>query len=76
MKTTIDIPEGELRDAMRFTGTKTKRAAVLAALADFNRRRRMAALVRHSGSFDNYPALGTFRQSETSREKLIGLHRP
>lgn len=60
MKTTIDIPEGELRDAMRFTGTKTKRAAVLAALADFNRRRRMAALVRHSGSFDNYPALGPF----------------
>jgi len=76
MKTTIDVPEGELRDAMRFTGAKTKRDEVLAALADFNRRRRMAALVRHSGSFDNYPALGAFRKSETRREKLIGAHRP
>jgi hypothetical protein len=73
MKTTIDIPDRELKDAMRFTGAKTKRAAVL---ADFNRRRRMAALVRHSGSFDNYRALGAFRKSETIREKLIGLHRP
>ncbi|MEY3479558.1 MAG: hypothetical protein RIQ71_333, partial [Verrucomicrobiota bacterium] len=43
--------EHELKDAMRFTGAKTKRAAVLEALTDFNRSRRMAALVRHSRSF-------------------------
>lgn len=72
MKTTIDIPESELRDAMRFTGAKTMRGAVLAALSDFNRRRRLAALVRHSGSFDNYPALGTFRKSEARRERVTG----
>ena len=29
MKTTIDIPEDELRDAMRFTRATTKREAVV-----------------------------------------------
>ena len=72
MKTTIDIPDRELKDAMRFTGAKTKRAAVLAALTDFNRRRRMAALVRHSGAFESYPASGTLRKSKTRRDRLTG----
>jgi Arc/MetJ family transcription regulator len=72
MKTTIDIPEGELKDAMRFTGAKTKRAAVLEALTDFNRRRRMAALVRHSRSFAGFPSLQSLRKTETGRDKLTG----
>ena len=42
MKTTIDIPENELRDAMRFTRATTKREAVVKVLEEFNRRRRMA----------------------------------
>ena len=50
MKTTIDIPEAELRDAMRFTGAKTKREAVVTAIADFNQRQRMALLTRHLGT--------------------------
>lgn len=49
MKTTIDIPDKELADAMKFTGAKTKREAVLTALVEFNRRRRMAELVKYSG---------------------------
>ena len=53
MKTTIDIPEKELADAMRFTQAKTKRDAVLTALAEFNHRRRMATLVRHLGTCKN-----------------------
>jgi Arc/MetJ family transcription regulator len=44
MKTTIDIPEKSLREAMRHTGSKTKRAAVVTAVDEFNRRRRLAAL--------------------------------
>ena len=56
MKTTIDIPEIELRDAMRFTRATTKREAVVTILADFNRRRRMAELVKYSGTFsDRFP---------------------
>ena len=41
MKTTIDIPEKELSDAIRFTGAKTRREAVVTAVADFNRRREL-----------------------------------
>ena len=72
MKTTIDIPESELKDAMRFTGAKTKRAAVVEALSDFNRRRRMAALVRHSRSFESFPALDSLRKADTGRDRLTG----
>ena len=32
MKTTIDIPDEELKDAMRFTGAATRREAVVTAL--------------------------------------------
>lgn len=53
MKTTVDIPEGELKDAMRFTKAKTKREAVVRVLEEFNRRRRMAELVKYSGTFSN-----------------------
>ena len=56
MKTTVDIPEKELRDAMRFTKAKTKREAVVKVLEEFNRRRRMAELVKYSGTFsDDFP---------------------
>ncbi|HUC74146.1 MAG TPA: type II toxin-antitoxin system VapB family antitoxin [Vicinamibacterales bacterium] len=56
MKTTIDIPEDELKEAMRFTKAKTKREAVVRVLTEFNRRRRMAELVRYSGTFsDRFP---------------------
>ena len=50
MKTTVDIPDKELRDAMRFTRAKTKRAAIVTAIEDFNRRKRMGDLTRHSGT--------------------------
>lgn len=52
MKTTVDIPEDELEEAMRFLGAKSKREAVVAALREFNRRHRMAKLIRFSGSCD------------------------
>ena len=38
---------------MRFTKAKTKREAVVKVLADFNRRRRMAELVKYAGTFSN-----------------------
>ena len=50
MKTTIDIPESELSDAIRFTGAKTKREAVVTAIAETNRRRRMAELAGYAGT--------------------------
>ena len=50
MKTTVDIPEGELQDAMRFTRARTKREAIVTAIVDFNERRRMAEIAKRSGS--------------------------
>lgn len=50
MKTTIDIPDDELEDAIRFTGAKTKREAVVGAIADFNRRMRLAELIKYAGT--------------------------
>ena len=56
MKTTVDIPENELKDAIRFTKARTKREAVVRVLEEFNRRRRMAELVKYSGTFsDSFP---------------------
>ena len=50
MKTTVDIPDNELVDCMRFTNAKTKREAVVTAITDFNRRKRMASLIKHAGT--------------------------
>jgi Arc/MetJ family transcription regulator len=62
MKTTIDIPEKELADAMRFTKARTKREAVVTALHDFNRRRRMGALLRHAGTCNDLVTVEELRQ--------------
>lgn len=53
MKTSIDIPSEILEEAMRLTDAKTKREAIVTAVADFNRRARMAALTRHLGTCDD-----------------------
>jgi hypothetical protein len=50
MKTTVDIPDQELEDAMRFTNARTKREAIVTAIVEFNRRRRMAELVKRAGT--------------------------
>ena len=50
MKTTVDIPDAELRDAMKFVKAATKREAIVLAIREFNQRRRVAALARHAGS--------------------------
>ena len=66
MKTTVDIPENLLEDAIRFTGAKTKREAVVAAIADYNRRRRLASLRRHLGSCSDFM---TSEELRRQREK-------
>lgn len=52
MKTTVDIPNGELEEAMRYLQARTKRKAIVAALIEFNRRRRLARLVERFGTFE------------------------
>jgi hypothetical protein len=50
MKTTVDIPDSVLKEAMVFTKARTKRQAIVTALEDFNHRRRMADLIKHAGT--------------------------
>jgi hypothetical protein len=72
MKTTVDIPEDELKDAMRFTKAKTKREAVVTVLIDFNRRRRMAELVKYSGTFsDAFPDNDAIERVDAPRGKKL-----
>jgi hypothetical protein len=52
MKTTIDIPEYELKDAIKYAGVKTKRDAIIQAVVEYNRRQRMAELIKFSGVSD------------------------
>jgi len=52
MKTTIDIPDSVLADAMRFTGAKTKREAVVKALEAYNRQQRVNDLVASFGTWN------------------------
>lgn len=67
MKTTVNIPENELRDAIRFSGAKTKREAVVTAITDFNRRHRMAELVRHAGTCDDLITVEQLQQQRRER---------
>ena len=67
VKTTIDIPENELTDAIRFTRAKTKREAVVTALADFNRRQRMAELVRYAGTCPDMMTVDELRAQRRRR---------
>jgi Arc/MetJ family transcription regulator len=55
MKTTIDIPAVTLDEAMKFTGAKTKREAVVTAVERFNRLKRLERLnARVRGQFRDF----------------------
>jgi len=62
MKTTIDIPENELAEALRHTGAKTKTEAVSLAVADYNRRQRLARLAGRMGTFKDMMTRADLRQ--------------
>ena len=59
---------------MRFAGAKTKREAIVTAIEDYNRRKRMAELVKYSGSSDtllsNQAIEGLERKRTRKFEKL------
>jgi len=54
MKTTIDIPEKVLKEAMRNANASTKRDAVIAALEEYNRRRRVQKAIDKLGTSDTF----------------------
>jgi Arc/MetJ family transcription regulator len=69
MKTTLDIPEDLLAEAMAVAGVRTKREAVVQALEDFNRRAKLRTLARRLGrskTFMDFEELMRLRARETS----------
>lgn len=66
MKTTVDLPEDELAEAMKHSKAKTKTEAVALAVAEFNRRHRMAALTRHFGTFKDFMTSADLRRMRES----------
>ena len=61
-----------LRDAVRFTRATTKREAVVKVLEEFNRRRRMAELVKYSGTFsDRFPTNDEIEAIDATRDRTL-----
>jgi Arc/MetJ family transcription regulator len=60
MKMTIDISETAMEEAMKFTGAKTRREAVVTAVEHFNRLKRLEKL--------NDRVRGQFRDFMTQTE--------
>jgi Arc/MetJ family transcription regulator len=54
MKTTVDIPEKLLKEAMRRSKATTKREAVVAALEEYNRRRQVEEMLSRMGKSDTF----------------------
>jgi hypothetical protein len=65
MKTTVDIPDDELEEVLRHTKAQTKRDAIVTAIRDFNRQKRLERLAEQLGTFDDV----------VSREELLRLRK-
>jgi hypothetical protein len=63
VKTTVDIPDDELSALMKWTGAKTKRDAIVAAVVDYNRRARSAAVAQRLGTFDGFATPAELRRA-------------
>ena len=68
MKTTIDIPTKELQELLHHTNAKTKKQAILQAVTDYNRRRRMANLTRMLGTFSDFMTLEDLHEMRSDKE--------
>lgn len=67
MKTTIDIPEDALREAMAHSRAATKKDAVLEAIDDYNRRKRAERAVASFGTFKQFMTPSQHRKNRRSR---------
>ena len=67
MKTTIDIPDDMLMELIDNTHADTKKQAILTAIEDYNRRKRMATVADILGTFTQFMDKGeldTLRSSD------------
>lgn len=62
MRTTLDLPERLVDDAMKLASGKTKTAVITQALEDFFRKNRIQALKNYKGKVDLDLDLDSLRQ--------------
>ena len=56
MKISANIPASILEETMELTGAKTKREAIVIAMSEFNRRKRLEKLAEKLGTFSGFPS--------------------
>ncbi|MBT3271981.1 MAG: type II toxin-antitoxin system VapB family antitoxin [Spirochaetales bacterium] len=54
MKTTVDIPDNILQDLIENTAARTKKEAIITAIEDYNRRKKIAQLSNVIGTFEQF----------------------
>ncbi len=54
MKTSLNIPNADIQELMKNAGKSTRTEAVLLAIREFNRRRRMKNISQQLGTFANF----------------------
>ena len=62
MRTTLDLPDSLITEAMKLSHQKTKTAVIISALEDFVRKSRSSDLKKYKGIVDLYVALNTLRK--------------
>jgi hypothetical protein len=62
VKTTVDIPDNELLDLMRVTAARTKRDAILQAIREFNRKRKLSEVAKMLGTFTDFMSQDELRR--------------
>lgn len=54
MKTSVDIPDKDLKEVLKHTQAKTKKEAIVFVVKDFNKRRRLTELAKILGTFKEF----------------------
>ena len=62
MRTTLDLPESLIAEAMKLSHQRTKTAVIIAALEDYIRKNRIQGLKKYKGRVDLDTDLDTLRK--------------
>jgi len=62
MRTTLDLPESLITEAMKLSHQRTKTAVIIAALEDYIRKNRIQGLKKYRGKVDLNTDLDTLRK--------------
>lgn len=71
MKTSLDIPEKDLKEVMRYTKAKTKREAIVTAIQDYNRRQKVRDVVKMFGTFESLASNDEIEAAEMTRTRRV-----